>query len=84
MLRYSVKIEAQKRGGFTVTVPALPGCVSEGETIEEALTNIQDAIEGYLVVLAKHKRPIPLEVVEPKSVDVFVSRTSRRRMMAHA
>ena len=35
-------------GGFTVTVPALPGCISEGDTREEALTNIREAIELYL------------------------------------
>jgi len=43
-----VTIEASDEGGFTVVVPALPGCVSEGETREEALQNIREAIELYL------------------------------------
>lgn len=64
MLTYSVKLEPQEEGGYTVAVPALPGCISEGDTLEEALENIKDAIEGYLKVLAKHGRTIPLEFSE--------------------
>jgi predicted RNase H-like HicB family nuclease len=37
-----------EEGGYTIYVPSLPGCISEGETIEEALRNIQEAIELYL------------------------------------
>jgi predicted RNase H-like HicB family nuclease len=43
-----VILEPSDEGGFTVYVPALPGCISEGETTEEALTNIREAIELYL------------------------------------
>ncbi len=43
-----VVLEASEEGGFTVSVPSLPGCISEGETREEALTNIREAIELYL------------------------------------
>jgi predicted RNase H-like HicB family nuclease len=75
MLTYTVELEPQKEGGYTVTVPALPGCISEGETMEEALENIKDAIEGYLKVLAKHRRPIPLEFSEFRKVEVFKQRT---------
>ena len=39
-------------GGFTVTVPALPGCITEGETMDEALSNARDAIQLYLEDLA--------------------------------
>lgn len=38
----------QETGGFTVTIPDLPGCISEGETFEEALANIKEAAELYL------------------------------------
>lgn len=55
MLTYTAELKPQKEGGYTVTVPALPGCISEGDTLEEALANIKDAIEGYLKVLAKHQ-----------------------------
>ncbi|MFN7037831.1 MAG: type II toxin-antitoxin system HicB family antitoxin [Bellilinea sp.] len=47
-MRVKVVLEASDEGGFTVYVPSLPGCVSEGDTIEEALNNIREAIELYL------------------------------------
>ncbi len=50
-----------KAGGYTVFVPVLPGCISEGDTIEEALANIREAIEGYIEALKDLGKPIPLE-----------------------
>lgn len=47
-MRIKVLLEASDDGGYTVYVPSLPGCISEGETTEEALTNIKEAIELYL------------------------------------
>lgn len=47
-MRFKVILEPSDEGGYTVYVPSLPGCVSEGETVEEALRNIQEAIELYL------------------------------------
>jgi predicted RNase H-like HicB family nuclease len=47
-MKLRVVLEPCEEGGFTVTVPALPGCISEGETEEEALANIREAIELYL------------------------------------
>ena len=47
-MRVKVVLEASDEGGYTVYVPSLPGCISEGETVEEALKNIQEAIELYL------------------------------------
>lgn len=47
-MKYKVVLEQQDEGGYTVYVPALPGCVSQGETTEEALSNIKEAIEVYL------------------------------------
>ena len=46
-----VFFEPSDEGGYTAHVPALPGCISEGETVEEALANIQEAIALYLEVL---------------------------------
>lgn len=43
-------------GGYVATCPALPGCVSEGETKKEALENIKEAIEGVLLVLNERTR----------------------------
>ena len=45
-----IVLEDQEEGGFTVYAPSLPGCISQGETMEEALKNIKEAIEVYLDV----------------------------------
>jgi len=47
-MRFQVVLEPSDEGGYTVYVPSLPGCISEGDTIEEALANIREAIELYL------------------------------------
>ena len=47
-MKLRVVLEASEEGGYTAHVPALPGCISEGDTREEALTNIRDAIALYL------------------------------------
>ena len=47
-MKFKVVLEPSDEGGYTVYVPSLPGCISEGETVEEALENIQEAIELYL------------------------------------
>ena len=47
-MRYKVVVEPQEEGGYSVYVPTLPGCVSQGETVEETLANIKEAIEVYL------------------------------------
>ena len=61
-LKYTVVLEADEDNqGFTVTVPALPGCVSEGATRDEALANIREAINGFLEGLEKAGEPIPTE-----------------------
>ena len=43
-----IYLEKSEEGGYTVTVPSLPGCISEGDTKEEAIKNIKEAIEPYL------------------------------------
>jgi predicted RNase H-like HicB family nuclease len=47
-MKLTVVLEEQEEGGYTVYVPSLPGCISQGETKEEALKNIKEAIELYL------------------------------------
>ena len=47
-MRFKVVLEPSEEGGYTVYVPSLPGCISEGETVEEALSNIEEAIKLYL------------------------------------
>ena len=47
-MRLKVVLEPSDEGGFTVFVPSLPGCISEGDTEAEALLNIQEAVKLYL------------------------------------
>jgi len=58
---YRIHLEPEPEGGFTVTVPALPGCVTWGADYGGALAMAREAIEGYLEVLAEQGRPIPEE-----------------------
>jgi predicted RNase H-like HicB family nuclease len=58
---FRVILEPNELGGYTVTVPALPGCISEGDTREEALANIKEAIELYIESLQADGEPIPTE-----------------------
>ena len=46
-------------GGWVAEVPSLPGCVSQGETREEALRNVRDAIDGWIAVAIEHGDPVP-------------------------
>jgi len=62
-MKLSVVLEPAEEGGYTVYVPALKGCISEGETREEALQNIKEAIELYLEP-GEEKIPAGLELAE--------------------
>lgn len=48
-------------GGYWVKVPALPGCVTQGETVEEALANAKEAIEAYILSLRDQGLSVPVE-----------------------
>jgi antitoxin HicB len=59
--QYTVVFEPAEEGGYVVTVPALPGLITEGDTLEEARAMAKDAIRGYLESLIKHGEEIPIE-----------------------
>ncbi len=63
-MKLRVVIEQDEEGIFVTECPALPGCVSQGATREEALQNIKDAMQGYLKSLRKHNEPIPPSINE--------------------
>ena len=67
-MKYRVVLEPQIEGGYTVFVPTLPGCVSQGQSAKEAMANIREAIEVYLESL--RARGIPLPQVEEREVAV--------------
>ena len=58
-MRQVILIPDEEAGGYTVEVPSLPGCISEGDTRDEALANIREAIELYIDVLIEDGQPIP-------------------------
>ena len=60
-VEYTIIIHPDETGGFWTEVPALPGCGSQGESMEEAVAMTKDAIECYLASLKKHGEPIPEE-----------------------
>ncbi len=60
--QYTAIFEPDKKlGGYTVIIPALPGCISEGDNFEKASENIQEAADLYLKVMDKKKEEIPKE-----------------------
>ncbi|HYZ26899.1 MAG TPA: type II toxin-antitoxin system HicB family antitoxin [Geminicoccaceae bacterium] len=56
---YTVLLQPEPEGGYTVTCPALPGLVTYGETLEEARAMAADAIHGYIACLREDGEPIP-------------------------
>ena len=58
---YTVVMQREPDGGYVVTVPVLPGCVSQGDTRAEALANIREAIELYVEDCVAAGDPVPLE-----------------------
>lgn len=75
MARFIVYLEPAEEGGYIASMPALPGCVTQGETREEALAMAEDAIRGYIESLRKHGEPLlyGLEKAEVKTVTVDVA-----------
>ena len=63
-MKYRVLIEQDEDGVFVAEVPSLPGCVSQGETREQAVENIKEAIALYLESLAAHGEPVPQPITE--------------------
>lgn len=65
--RYTVVLTPDsEEGGYVVSVPALPGCVTEGDTVEEALANAQDLIRLFIEDLEAHGEPVPEETQQPE------------------
>ncbi|MBE9501450.1 MAG: type II toxin-antitoxin system HicB family antitoxin [Chloroflexi bacterium] len=60
-MKYTVILVPEEEGGYSVEVPALPGCYTQGETREEAIAIVKEAIELYLESCKAHNEPIPEE-----------------------
>ena len=67
---YTAVFQKEPEGGYTVIIPALPGCVTYGETIEDAAIAAKEAIESYLGSLAKDNERAPIDVSFVSTIDV--------------
>ena len=63
-MKYRVLIEQDEDGVYVAEVPTLPGCISQGQTREEAVENVREAIAAYLESLEAHGDPIPPPITE--------------------
>lgn len=72
-MRYAILLDPQPEGGYTVSVPDLPGCISQGETEEECARNISEAIEGWIETAEANGWPIPQPHATFSAVDVKVA-----------
>ena len=62
-MKYKIALHKSDEG-YSVSVPGLPGCWSQGQTEEEAMENIQDAIREYLAVVAEHLRGVVIREID--------------------
>jgi len=60
-MEYTILVYRAEEGGFWAEVPALPGCYSQGETIEETMENVKEAIEAHLLALKEEREEVPTE-----------------------
>ena len=72
-LRYRILIRPETDGTYTVIVPSLPGCLTFGDTIEEALEMAKEAIEVYIESLAARGKEIPVEENQIEATITFVA-----------
>ncbi len=63
-MKFTVVLAPEQNGGFSVLCPAIPGCASQGESLDEALANIREAIELCLEVREEDSEPLPTETPE--------------------
>ena len=70
--RFKIILEKEPSGGYSVSVPSLPGCASQGETFEEAIANAREAVELYLESLKEDKIPPPESDVLMEEIEVSV------------
>jgi antitoxin HicB len=69
MRKYTIILEPDnEEGGYTVTVPALPGCITQGETIEQCIERAREAIAGYIESLIADGELVPKETERPQMI----------------
>ena len=75
-ITYTIELESLQNGGFSVTIPSLPGCVTWGETFDQAVLMAKEAIELWLESIVERGEPIPEErgIARPVKLGVHVRR----------
>ncbi|HZS78597.1 MAG TPA: type II toxin-antitoxin system HicB family antitoxin [Ktedonobacteraceae bacterium] len=74
MRKYTIILDPDTEdGGYTVTVPALPGCITQGETVEQCIERAQEAIIGYIESLRAAGEDVPEEVERPQMITIDVA-----------
>lgn len=81
-IRYNTIFRAEPEGGFTVLIPALPGCITYGKNLIEARRMAVDAIKAYIYSLRKHGEPIPTD--DNSFIGSIDVEENRARKMVHA
>jgi antitoxin HicB len=72
--RYTIILHPdQEEGGYTVTVPALPGCITQGDTTDEAIVMAKDAIRLHIEALQAEGQPVPQEDEPPQAITIDVA-----------
>ena len=66
IMRYIARLHREKAGDYSVAVVELPGCFSAADTLQEAISNAEEAILGHLDVMVEDGMPIPLPCSEPR------------------
>lgn len=72
--KYTIILDPDlEEGGYTVTVPALSGCVTQEETLEEAISMAKDAIRLFIETLIENGEPVPEEREHPQAVIISIA-----------
>ena len=74
MRKYTIILDPDpKEGTYTVTVPALPGCITQGHTVAECIERAQEAIAGYIEALEASGETVPEESERPQTITIEVA-----------
>lgn len=72
--KYTIVLEPdEKDGGYTVLVPTLPGCITQGATVPECIERAEEAIVGYIESLVRAGDPIPEENERPQAITIEIA-----------
>lgn len=85
-LPYKIVLHPSPEGGYAVEIPELPGCISQGDTVEEAMAMIEDAKRAWIADALEHEEPVPEPIPEEYSGRILLRtpKSLHRRLMERA